>query len=218
MTVLRIAILGGTGPHGRGLARRFALAGHDVRVGSRDVARAAGAATELATYLPAGTNLTGTDNQAAVDGTDVVVLAVPYAGLASLLAGLEGLDGRVVVSCVNPLAFDERGPHALEVPEGSAAELVAATLPGSRVVAAFHHVSALTLQSEEDLHDESVLVCGDDRDAKALVVELAGAVAGRGGIDAGPLRNARHLEGLTAVLLGINRRYKARTSIAITGL
>jgi NADPH-dependent F420 reductase len=131
----------------------------------------------------------------------------------------EPLAGKVVVSCVNPLGFDKRGPYALAVPEGSAAEQAAAELPDSRVVAAFHHVSAVNLLGEKPvLDDEDVLVCGDDADAKQAVCELASTVTGRLGIDAGSLRLAHQLESLTAVLISINKRYRARSGVRITNL
>lgn len=215
-----IAILGGTGPHGRGLGGRFARAGHAVRLGSRDAERAAEVAAQVRGHLGLGdAALTGATNAEVVDGADLVVLATPYDAQAATLAGLaSALRGKVVVSCVNPLAFDALGPYALEAPGGSAAQEAADALPDSRVVAAFHHLSARTLEEDGPLPDATVLVCGDDEEACALVVGLCDAVATRGGVMAGPLRHARHLEALTAVLLDVNRRAKAHASIALTGL
>jgi len=124
-----------------------------------------------------------------------------------------------VISCVNPIGFDAHGPFGLDVPAGSAAEAAAALLPEAQVVGAFHHVSAVSLwRSEEPLSHEDVLVCGDDPLAKGIAIELAQAVTGRDGVDAGRLRMARQLEPLTAVLISINKRYKARSGIAISGL
>jgi 8-hydroxy-5-deazaflavin:NADPH oxidoreductase len=222
MSVSTIAVIGGTGPQGKGLAFRFALAGHPVVLGSRSGERASAAAEELAARLtgPGAGLVTGAENAKAAAGADVVVLAVPYDGHAELVAALaESLAGKIVISCVNPLGFDKRGPFGLEVAEGSAAEQAAALLPDSRVTAAFHHVSAVTLLGDgHGLDAQDVLVCGEDPDARAVVVELAATVTGRAGIDVGPLRMARQLEPLTAVLISINKRYKAHSGVLITGL
>jgi 8-hydroxy-5-deazaflavin:NADPH oxidoreductase len=216
---MHIAILGGTGPQGKGLGYRFVLAGHEVGLGSRDAGRAHDAAGELQPRLDAPDRLQGGTNAEVVTDADIVILSVPYEGQLDLLASLaEPLSGKLLVSCVNPIGFDARGPYALSVAEGSAAEQAAKALPDTTVVAAFHHLSAPGLLAEGDVHDESVLVCGDDAEAKATVIELAGASAGRGGVDAGPLRNAQQIEAMTAVLIAINKAYKARSGIAIAGL
>ena len=219
MTSHRIGVVGGTGPQGRGLAYRWARHGHRVVIGSRSVDRAVQAATEIAERLP-GADVTGASNVQAASAADVVVLAVPYDGHDDLVDDLAPvLEGKVVVSCVNPLGFDKEGPYGLDVPRGSAAEAAEALAPGARVVGAFHHVSAVSLWGEAEFLDhEDVLVCGDDVEAKQLVMELARAVTGRDGVDAGRLRLARQLEPLTAVLISINKRYKTRSGIAIAGL
>ena len=145
---------------------------------------------------------------------------MPYDGHDELVAALP-LAGKVVISCVNPLAFDKRGAHGqvIDGGEGSAAESAQRLAPEATVVGAFHHVSAINLWGEEDyLDDEDVLVVGDSVDAKAVAIELARAVTGRDGIDAGKLRLARQLEPLTAVLISINRKYKAHSGLRITGL
>jgi 8-hydroxy-5-deazaflavin:NADPH oxidoreductase len=216
---LTVGILGGTGPQGRGLAYRLARAGQRVVIGSRTARRGAAAAAELADLPGAGDALSGGDNVRAA-AADVVVAALPYEGHAETLAGLrERLAGRIVVDCVNPLGFDSRGPHVLSVPEGSAAEQAAALLPESRVTAAFHHVSAVLLVDPAvDSVDTDVLVLGDDRDACGVVQALAGRIAGMRGVFAGRLRNARQIEGLTANLIAINRRYKAHAGLRITDL
>ena len=216
---MKIAILGGTGPLGKGLGLRFALAGHEVRLGSRGADRAEAAAAELHPRLDAPERFTGGGNAEVIDGAHVVVLSVPYEGQVELLDSLaEPLRGQLLVSCVNPLGFDAAGPHALHVPEGSAAEQAALALPETTVVAAFHHISAPGLLEEGDIHDESVLVCGNDADAKATVIELSSAVAARGGVDAGPLRNAQQIEAMTAVLISINKTYKTRSGLAVAGV
>lgn len=219
MSLETVAIVGGTGPQGRGLGYRFALVGHQVIVGSRTSDRAVAAADELATRVPEGA-LSGAENQQAAAAADVVVLAVPFNGHDEIVASLRAeLAGKIVVSCVNPLGFDKLGPFGLSVPGGSAAEQAAALLPDSRVVGAFHHLSAVSLLADARLlTDEDVLVCGDDPDAKQVVIDLARAVTGKPGIDAGRLRLARQLETLTAVLISINKRYKVHSGVAIAGL
>jgi NADPH-dependent F420 reductase len=212
VSTLVVAVLGGTGEQGRGLARRLALAGHDVVLGSRDAARAVAAAEGL----PA--SVRGADNATAAAAGDVVIVAVPWEGHRELLAALtDELAGKIVVDCVNPLGFDKSGAFPLAVEEGSAAEQAAAVLPHSRVVAAFHHVSAVLLLDETvDSVETDVLVLGDDRAATDVVQALAGRISGMRGIYAGRLRNAHQVEALTANLISINRRYKAHAGLRVT--
>jgi 8-hydroxy-5-deazaflavin:NADPH oxidoreductase len=216
---MRIAILGGTGPQGKGLGYRFALAGHQVGLGSRIAERANAAAEELHPRLPTPDLVAGATNAEVVGDAEVTVLSVPYEGQIELLDPLaDALRGRILVSCVNPLGFDADGPHALDVLEGSAAEQAALALPDTTVVAAFHHLSAPGLLEEGDVHDESVMVCGNDKDAKQTVIDLAAATAGRGGVDCGPLRNAKQIEAMTAVLISINKTYRTRSGLAVAGV
>ena len=214
-----IAIIGGTGPQGKGLGYRFAKGGYDVILGSRSEARAIEAATELAQRSTAG-SVRGAANATAAEAAVLVLLAIPFDGHDDLVAELAPqLSGKVVISCVNPLGFDKRGPYGLDLGPTSAAENAQALLPNSKVEGGFHHLSAVTLISEIDLLDhEDILVCGDDADAKAAVLELAAAVTGKPGVDAGALRLARQLEPLTAVLISVNKRYKVRSGIAVVGL
>src|SRR5687768_14961225 len=211
-----IAVLGGTGPQGRGLARRFAAAGLEVVIGSRSAERAESTAAELAEAV--GGSVTGADNAGAAAAGDVVIVAVPWDGHRELLASLaDALRGKVVVDCVNPLGFDKQGAFALPVEEGSAAQQAAAVLPESRVVGAFHHVSAVLLLDEAvDTVDTDVLVLGDDREATDLVQALAARIPGMRGIYAGRLRNAHQVEALTANLISVNRRYKAHAGLRVT--
>jgi 8-hydroxy-5-deazaflavin:NADPH oxidoreductase len=211
-----VAVLGGTGPQGRGLVRRWAAAGIAVVVGSRAAERAADTASDLADAT--GGDVRGLGNAAAAAAADVVVLAVPWEGHADLAGSLaSALAGKVVVDCVNPLGFDEQGPFALDVADGSAAQQAAALLPESTVVAAFHHVSAALLDDTSvESFDLDVLVLGDDRDATDLVRALADAIPGMRGLYAGRLRNARQVEALTANLIAINRRYRAHAGIRVT--
>ena len=215
---LVIGILGGTGDQGRGLARRFALAGHLVIIGSRRHERAQDAALQIAQET--GNHVRGLANADAARESGVVIAAVPWEGHGELLSALAAeLAGKIVVDCVNPLGFDQRGAYPLPVAEGSAAEQAAALLPGSRVVAAFHHVSAvLLLDPEVDTIDLDVLVLGDDRHATDLVQALAARIPGVRGIYAGRLRNCGQIEALTANLVSINRRYKAHAGLRITDI
>jgi 8-hydroxy-5-deazaflavin:NADPH oxidoreductase len=219
VTELVVGVLGGTGPLGGGLARRFAAAGATVVVGSRDAARGAAVAAEILADVP-GTAVSGTDNATVAERADLVVVAVPYEGHADLLRGLAGpLAGTIVVDAVNPLGFDKQGAYALDVPEGSAAQQAAALLPDSRVTAAFHHVSApllndLTVPRVE--LDVLVLGEGEDRAATDTVQALAELIPGVRGVYGGRLRNAGQVEALTANLIAINRRYKAHSGIRVT--
>jgi 8-hydroxy-5-deazaflavin:NADPH oxidoreductase len=215
-----VSVLGGTGDQGRGLARRFALAGHTVYLGSRSAERAAEAARGLVEAESAAIDVRGLDNAAAAAEGDIVIVAVPWEGHRELLESLAGpLAGKLVVDCVNPLGFDKRGPFALDVPEGSAAEQAAAVLPESTVTAAFHHVSAVVLLDPEvESVDLDVLVLGEDRAATDAVRALAERIPGVRGVFGGRLRNAHQVEALTANLIAVNRRYKTHAGIRITGL
>ena len=213
-----VAVLGGTGPQGRGLARRFASAGLPVVIGSRSAERAEGTAATLAEAT--GGPVTGADNAGAASAGDIVVVAVPWEGHGDLVAGLAGeLAGKVVVDCVNPLGFDKQGAYALVVEEGSAAQQAQALLPESTVVGAFHNVSAVKLEDPEvESVDTDVLVLGDDREATDLVQDLAGVIPGVRGVYGGRLRNAHQVEALTANLISVNRRYRAHAGIRVTDI
>jgi NADPH-dependent F420 reductase len=211
-------VLGGTGPQGRGLARRWATAGLAVVIGSRSAERAAEVAEELAEAT--GGDVRGFANEQAAARCDVAVVAVPYDGHADLLRSLAAaLAGKVVVDCVNPLGFDKQGAYALPVPDGSAAQEAASILGDSTVVAAFHHVSAALLDDPEiSSMDTDVLVLGDDREATDLVAALADAVPGMRGVYGGRLRNAHQVEALTANLISVNRRYQAHAGVRVTDI
>jgi NADPH-dependent F420 reductase len=216
---LTIGVLGGTGDQGAGLAYRFSAAGLNVLIGSRDEMRAGRAADEVNRKLDAG-SCGGAHNADVARRADLVVVAVPYDGHADTLRGLaDELAGKIVVDCVNPIGFDERGPYPLGVPEGSAAEQAAGLLPRSRVVAGFHHVSAVLLTDPKvSTVDLDVLVLGEDREATDTVQALAAVIPGVRGVYAGRLRNAGQVEALTANLIAINRRYKAHAGIRVTGV
>ena len=211
---LSIGVLGGTGEQGRGLARRLGMAGLKVVIGSRDAARAQAIADEI------GFGIQGATNEDCASSTDVVIVAVPWDGHSTLLESLKThLVGKIVIDCVNPLGFDKQGAYGLSVAEGSAAEQAAAILTESRVVGAFHHISAVLLLDEAvDTIETDVLVVGDDRDATDVVQAIASSISGIRGVFAGRLRNCGQIETFTANLISINRRYKAHSGIRVTDI
>jgi 8-hydroxy-5-deazaflavin:NADPH oxidoreductase len=217
VSALTVGVLGGTGPLGGGLARRFAAAGVTVVVGSRSAERGAEVADGIRADVPAG-DVQGADNAETARRSDLLVVAVPYDGHADILRSLkDDLAGKIVVDAVNPLGFDGKGAFAVDVPEGSAAQQAEALLPDSRVTAAFHHVSAPLLNDLSVPRVElDVLVLGDDREATDTVQELAALIPGARGVYGGRLRNARQVEAFTANLISINRRYKAHSGVRIT--
>ena len=212
---LRIGVIGGTGPQGRGLATQWLKAGADVAIGSRDAERAAKTAAD---FDGLGGTVSGDANEAVAAASDLLVVTVPWAGHADTIRSLAPhVAGKIVVDCVNPLGFDKRGPYPLRVEEGSAAEQAQELLPDATVVAAFHHVSAVLLTDPTiQSFDLDVLVLGEDRDAVGTVIGLVEAIPGMRGIYAGRLRNAGQVEALTANLIAINRRYKAHAGIRVT--
>jgi NADPH-dependent F420 reductase len=214
---MNIAILGGTGKEGAGLAARWALAGHSIIIGSRDAERARAKAAELR-EVTGKIAIIGHTNLEATGLGDVIVLTVPAAGLAATLPEVRSAcRGKVVVSTVVPLTFG--GPRLFTPPAaGSAAEEVQALLPEARVAAAFHHIAAHELAETSHPIDCDLLYCGDDAGAKQAVVELAASMRLRA-LDVGRLSNAGPIEGITAVLATINRRYKLKNAgLKITGL
>jgi len=213
--VSTIGVLGGTGAQGRGLAVRWAASGLDVVIGSRDAERAAVTAARVAGV--AGGKVAGADNVACAAAADVVLVAVPWdAHTPTLESVREAVAGKIVIDCVNPLGFDKHGPFALEV-AGSAAQIAQELLPESRVIAAFHHVSAeLLADLSHSTIDTDVLVLGEDRDDVAVVQALAERIPGVRGLYGGRLRNAHQVEALTANLIAINRRYKTHAGIRVT--
>ncbi len=214
---MRLGLIGGTGKEGRGLAVRWALAGHEVSIGSRERARGLEKAAELSAEQ--GIAIRGGDNAEAIDGAQVVILCVPYGAHRATLEGLvEGLGGKVMVDITVPLAPPK--VDRVRVPEGTSAAQEAQGLLGAgvKVVAALHHVSSAHLSDPRHAIDCDVLVCGDDEAARELVIGLIGDLGLRG-LDAGVLCNAVALEALTPVLIHMNKRYKSKgTGIRITGL
>ena len=217
-----IAVLGGTGPAGMGLALRWARAGEQVIVGSRDPERARSAAAALAARAGAA-SLSGMANSAACAATELLVLTIPFAGHAALLKELAPhmRPGSILIDATVPLAAAVGGKptRTLALWQGSAAQEAAELVPqGVAVAAAFHNISADVLQTDAPV-DCDVIVCSDDKRARQTASELAEKIAGVRAIDGGRLENARVLEQLTALLIGINIRYKAHAAgIRITGL
>jgi NADPH-dependent F420 reductase len=218
----RIAILGGTGPEGLGLGMRFAMAGEEVVVGSRQAPRAveaAGRAVERLRTAGYAASMRGVENRAAVEGADLVVVATPFAGVMELLRPLAPiLAGKVVLDVVNPLVRVNKQFTTEQVAEGSAAEAIQGLLSESQVVAAFKNESAEELNVVEHAVEGDIVVCSDHAEARIRVMVLVNRIRRYRAVDGGPLINARSVEAITALLLNINRRYRAVTSIKILGL
>lgn len=216
---MKLAFVGGTGPEGLGLAMRFALAGHEVSIGSRSKERGDEGAAKVIEAVPAA-KATGGENADCVEGADVVFLTFPYSGQEPTLAALDNaLDGKIVCDVVAPLEFVKGiGAVGINVPGNSAAEEAAAQVPGARVVSAFQNMAAEELMHLEHPIDADVLVCGKDAEAKQVVIGLANEIAGVRGVDAGSLSNSRYVELLTSLLINLNRRHKTQTAIKISGL
>ena len=216
-----IAILGGTGPAGTGLALRWARAGQSIIIGSRDAQRAQQVAETIQQRAGSAT-VTGMENAAACAAADLLVLTVPFEGQAALLKQLKPAisEGSILVDATVPLAacIGGRASRTLGVWQGSAAQQAAELVPkGVSVVAAFHNISAELLNRDAPL-DCDVIVCSDDPDASQLVRDLAAKIPGVRAIDGGKLENARIVEQITALLIGLNIRHKGHAGIRITGL
>lgn len=221
-----IAVLGGTGPEGFGLALRWARAGEAVIIGSREAQRAQQAADKIKQAVP-NARITGQENLTACGSTDLVVLTIPFQGHAALLKQLKPVlrTGTIVIDATVPLAASVggRASRTLGVWQGSAAQQAAELVPEEvSVVAAFHNVSADLLnnigRSGDAPLDCDVIVCSDDPDAAQLTRELAAKIPGVRAIDGGRLENARIVEQITALLIGLNIRHKGHAGIRITGL
>ena len=212
-----LGFIGGTGPEGRGLALRFALAGERVMIGSRQAERARQAAESLGLGDPSLARW-GLNRDAARE-SDVVFVAVPYAGHRDTLEPLAGdLAGKIVVDVVAPLSVRRGRASAVAVEEGSAALQAQALLPGARVVAAFQSISAQDLLVPGKAIDSDVIVCSNDDEARERVMRLAETIEGVRAVNGGGLENARYVEQFTALLLNLNRIYKAHSTIKIGGL
>src|SRR5437588_3997104 len=219
-----IAILGGTGPAGTGLALRLARAGETLIIGSRDAARARDIASKIKEQSGASAQVSGAENSEACAATDLLLLTVPFEAQANLLKQLKPAmrSGSVLIDATVPLAASVggRASRTIGVWQGSAAQQTAELVPkGVSVVAAFHNVSADVLNSDknEDV-DCDVIVCSDDPNATQVAMELAAKIERVRAIDGGKLENARIVEQITALLIGLNIRHKGHGGIRITGL
>ena len=216
---MKLAFVGGTGPEGLGLAVRLALAGHEVVIGSRSKERGEEGAAKV---LEAARKVRaqGCENAEAVRDADVVFLTFPYSGQAATLEALgSALDGKIVCDVVAPLEFVKgTGAVAMNVAGNSAAEEAAAQLPRARVVSAFQNMSAEKLMEVAHPVEADVLVCGDDAEAKKVVIGLASQIPGVRGVEGGALSNSRYVEMLTSLLINLNRKHRTQTSIKIVGI
>jgi NADPH-dependent F420 reductase len=217
-----IAIIGGTGPAGMGLALRWARAGETIIIGSRDAQRAEQAAASIQRRIGKLVSVSGMENKAACAAADILMLTVPFEGQAALLKQLKPsiTAGSILIDATVPLAtaVGGRASRTLGIWQGSAAQQAAELVPDEvSVVAAFHNVSADLLGGDNPL-DCDVIVCSDDSDAAQLTRELASKIPGVRALDGGKLENARIVEQITALLIGMNIRHKGHAGIRITGL
>jgi len=217
-----IAVLGGTGPEGFGLSLRWAQAGETVIIGSRDTKRAQDAAEKIKQRVGASANISGKENIAACDSADLIVFTIPFEGHATLLKQIKPAirPNSIVIDATVPLAASVggRATRTLGVWQGSAAQQAAELVPkGVSVVAAFQNLGAELLNAEGPV-DCDVIVCGDDPNANPVARSLATKIPGVRAIDGGKLENARILEQITALLIGLNIRHKGHSGIRISGL
>jgi len=217
-----IAIIGGTGPAGMGLALRWARAGETIIIGSRDEQRAQVAAAAIQLKAGSQANVAGMENSLACAAADILMLTVPFEGQATLLKQLKNsiTEGSILIDATVPLAsaVGGRASRPLGVWQGSAAQQTAELVPKEvSVVAAFHNLSADLLNGDDPLECD-VVVCSDDPDAAQLTRELAAKIPGVRAVDGGKLENARIVEQITALLIGLNIRHKGHAGIRITGL
>ena len=213
-----LGFIGGTGPEGRGLALRFAMAGQRALIGSRDEERAREAAGSISQSLPQGPVAGGLNRDVAAQA-DIVFVTIPYEAHRGTLASIKAeLAGKTVVDVVAPLAFSKGHARAIPVEEGSVALQAQEILKRSTIVAAFQTISAHELLVPNRRIDSDVVVCADDAEARETVMRLAELIEGVRAVNGGGLENARYVEDFTALLLNVNRIYKARSTIRIGGI
>jgi NADPH-dependent F420 reductase len=219
---MKIAIFGGTGDLGRGLAICFAAAGHDIIVGSRSQERADQAAAGLREALPDG-SFVPMENVAAAEAGELAIVSIPWAGIEQTIPPMAGaLAGKIVITVANALKFGKSGAIAVqgaELPAGgpSCAQAIQGLAPEAKVVVAYNNLPAAALQARHHLGAD-VLVCGKSREAREAVIELTKDLPGARGLDAGPLANALIVEGMTALVINLNKRYGGEASLQVTGL
>jgi 8-hydroxy-5-deazaflavin:NADPH oxidoreductase len=216
--VARIAFIGGTGPEGLGLAMRFVKSGNAVFIGSRTEERAAEAVAQVQAALPEG-EIYGGFNVEGAEKAEFVFVTVPVDAHHDILVELaEAIGDKIVVDCVVPMVFDKDGPRPAPPQAGSAAEEARDLLPRAKVVSGFHHVDGKQLQKLDRPMQGDVLVCGDHKTAKKKVMGLVEEIQYMRALDGGPLVNSRITEAMTALLITINKQYKAHSGISITGV
>ena len=216
---MHVGIIGGTGPAGRGVAVRLAVAGHEVVLGSRDAERAGAVVAELtSTHPDRALTLTGADNAGAA-AAGLVVLATPWDSIVDTVLPLrEELAGKVVVSMGVAMAKFGREVLPLSVPRGSVAAMVQAALPASRVSASLHHLAAAEMEDLDSGLEADVLVCSDHRDAAETTAALVNSIDGLRALDVGSLARAGTVEAFTAICVALNIRYKTATSLRVRGI
>jgi NADPH-dependent F420 reductase len=215
---MRIAILGGTGPEGLGIAARLAAAGEEVVIGSRDAARAAEASATVSAEV-GGARVRGARNPEAAAACDLVVVAIPADGIDGLLRECaSAMQDRIVLEVVNPIRIERGVFRVVETDGGGMAARIAARAPRARVVSGLKHQSAANLRAVGRRLEGDVLLCGDDVGAKAIVAGLVRRMPDLRPIDAGGLALAPLLDQVTALLLNLNRRHRVETSLRIVGL
>lgn len=212
-----IGLIGGTGPEGKGLAARFARAGMEVIIGSRSTERGQEAADEVAAL--SGGSLRGATNEDAALQSDIIILTVPYSGMVDTISSLvDAIGDKIVVSAVVPLQFGKGKVSMQAIEEGSASEQAQHLLPNARVVGAFHNLAAGHLiDVDHEMHGD-VLVCGDDAEAVRRIIGLSEQIRELRGVNCGPLSASHFIEGVTALLININRNYKKETHVQIFGI
>ena len=213
-----LAFLGGTGPEGRGLALRLALAGEEVIIGSRDDTRGRETAEKLRELAPRAA-ISGDSNVVAARRGDVAFVTMPYEGQKLILEQVaEHLTGKVIVDVIAPLAVTKGRARAVPVEEGSASMQAQVLLPDSFVVAAFQNISAEDLIVPDRVMEGDVVVCSDHAGPKEQVMEMVKGIKALRPVDGGGLENSKYVEELTALLLNINRIYKIHSMIKIVGI
>lgn len=214
----RIAFVGGTGPEGIGLAMRFVKSGNACFIGSRTEEKAAEAVAQIQAAIPEG-EIYGGFNVEGAEKAEFVFVTVPADAHKDILADLaEAIGDKIVVDCVVPMVFDKDGPRPAPPEAGSAAEEAQLLLPNAKVISGFHHVDGKSLQKLAHPMQGDVLVCGDNKPAKKKVMGLAEEIEYIRALDGGPLYNSRITEAMTAILITINKQYKAHSGVRITGV
>ena len=217
-----IGFIGGTGPEGLGLAMRLALADDRVLIGSRRPERAEAAAQQVRDALAVvgrTADAGGGVNRDVVRQADVIIVVVPFDGHEATLIDLrDDIGSKIVVDAAVPLEFVNGQPGVVAVEQGSATEQAQALLPDARVVGAFHNLSARKLQALDDEMEGDVLITGDDAEAKRTVIEMVGRMPRLRPVDAGALVMSSFVEGITALILSINRRYKSNAAVQMVGI